>query len=89
MAQSKPWALSPLISTMPHFAHKRLSANAQIPAFSPTEESVKDSTDALHFAVTVAEGDTQSASSSAAPSPASSIVSFYSTSSGMNNFFEW
>ncbi len=86
MAQSKPWALSPLISTMPHFEHKRCPKNVQIPSFSPTE-SVKDSTDMLHFAVV--EDYTHSAFSSpgdsSPPSPSSSSSSI---ASGKTNIFE-
>ncbi|KAF8496966.1 hypothetical protein JB92DRAFT_2988748 [Gautieria morchelliformis] len=45
----KPWALSPLITTMPHFVHQELSTqNAPLPPFPPpAPESIKDDTKLL------------------------------------------
>jgi hypothetical protein len=87
MAQSKPWALSPLISTMPHFAHKRCSENAQIPSLFSLTESVKDSTDMLHFAVV--EDDTHSAFSSPGDSsPSSPLSPSSSIASGKTDIFQ-
>ena len=40
-SQSKPWALSPLISTMPHFAHRR-TGESDVPPEFPPRESLKD-----------------------------------------------
>ena len=40
-SQSKPWALSPLISTMPYFAHRRIGKSPTPPKFPP-RESLKD-----------------------------------------------
>lgn len=40
---SKPWALAPLISTMPYFAHRKVSADVetiQPPTLSVVEEDV-------------------------------------------------
>ncbi|KAI0631241.1 DUF1769-domain-containing protein [Trametes polyzona] len=36
-SRSKPWALSPLIATMPYFRHQRLPKNAPNPQFPPIE----------------------------------------------------
>ncbi|KAF8579225.1 DUF1769-domain-containing protein [Ramaria rubella] len=45
----KPWALSPLIATMPHFAHIELpSKDSPLPPFPPpAPESIKDDTSGL------------------------------------------
>ncbi|EIN08371.1 hypothetical protein PUNSTDRAFT_126442 [Punctularia strigosozonata HHB-11173 SS5] len=47
-SSSKPWALSPLITTMPYFAHTRASSSGA-PAF-PSHKSVQDDTSELHHA---------------------------------------
>ena len=49
-SQSKPWALSPLISTMPHFAHRRTEGSGTPPEFPP-RESLKDDSSQLVKAV--------------------------------------
>ena len=49
-SQSKPWALSPLISTMPHFTHRRMGGSETPPEFPP-RESLKD--DSSQLAATV------------------------------------
>jgi len=72
---TKPWALSPLIATMPHFAHKRLPADAEEPTFPPIE-SLKDSIEELHLTVI-----DESATSSGGTSPSSSASSLESVSS--------
>ncbi len=90
MSQTKPWALSPLISTMPHFAHKRLLptcgvGDISIPPF-PTTESVKESTEDLHLTVIDYHSNSPASSSPSSqssnePTPASSSLSLASTSS--------
>ncbi|KAF9652660.1 DUF1769-domain-containing protein, partial [Thelephora ganbajun] len=49
-SQTKPWALSPLISTMPHFTHKRIGESDTPPEFPP-RESLKDDNSQLAEAV--------------------------------------
>ena len=49
-SQTKPWALSPLISTMPHFAHKRIRESETSPEFPP-QESLHDDNSQLAEAV--------------------------------------
>lgn len=49
-SQTKPWALSPLISTMPHFAHRRIGESDVPPEFPP-RESLKDDNSQLAEAV--------------------------------------
>jgi len=81
LASTKPWALSPLISTMPHFVHKRLrndSADVEEPTFPPVE-SLEDSIEELHL--TVIDEPQSSASSSGGTSPSSSSSSLASVSS--------
>ncbi|KAH9933766.1 uncharacterized protein B0H18DRAFT_600935 [Fomitopsis serialis] len=40
-SSSKPWALSPLISTMPHLEHKRINGPEDVPSF-PAETLIGD-----------------------------------------------
>lgn len=49
-SQTKPWALSPLISTMPHFAHRKIGEPDALPDFPP-RESLKDDNSQLSEAV--------------------------------------
>lgn len=49
-SQNKPWALSPLISTMPHFAHRRIEESDAPPEFPP-RDSLKDDNSWLAEAV--------------------------------------
>lgn len=49
---TKPWALSPLISTMPHFAHRKIGEFDPLPEFPP-RESLKDDNSHLAEAVEV------------------------------------
>ncbi|KAF8966559.1 hypothetical protein BDZ97DRAFT_1917380 [Flammula alnicola] len=58
-SSSKPWALSPMISTMPHFMHTRLTPKSassckpsltKAPSF-PSLHSVKDDTNQLYVAL--------------------------------------
>ena len=41
-SRSKPWALSPLIATMPYFQHKRIPSGTPSPAFPPKEPLLDD-----------------------------------------------
>lgn len=47
-SKTKPWALSPLISTMPYFAHTRTDELHQVPPFPPLKP-VQDDTSQLRF----------------------------------------
>jgi len=49
-SQTKPWALSPLISTMPHFVHRKTGEFDTPPEFPP-RESLKDDNSHLAEAV--------------------------------------
>ncbi|KAK0458092.1 uncharacterized protein EV420DRAFT_1620875 [Desarmillaria tabescens] len=76
-SQSKPWALSPLISTMPHFAHSRLDRDLQdidsgIPPFPTEYTSISDDTSNLYLA-------------SVSSSPCSSTSSLSSSSSSASS----
>ena len=63
---------------MPHFAHRRLPADAEEPTFPPIE-SLEDSIEELHL--TVIDKSQSSASSSGGTSPSSSSSSLESVSS--------
>ncbi|TFK80474.1 hypothetical protein K466DRAFT_605303 [Polyporus arcularius HHB13444] len=43
-SRSKPWALSPLIATMPYFEHRPIEAGAPEPPFPPKERIADDTT---------------------------------------------
>ncbi|KAJ7185158.1 hypothetical protein B0H12DRAFT_1173921 [Mycena haematopus] len=47
-ASQKPWALSPLVATMPYLSHSRL--NSHLPSPFPSPRSITDDTSALHLA---------------------------------------
>jgi len=48
VSENPPWALSPLIATMPHFEHERVSASEPLPAFPPhQEDTIEDATESL------------------------------------------
>ena len=49
-SKTKPWALSPLISTMPHFAHQKIGKSDALPEFPP-RESLEDDNSHLSDAV--------------------------------------
>jgi len=49
-SQAKPWALSPLISTMPHFVHRRIGESDTPPEFPP-RESLQDDNSQLAEAI--------------------------------------
>ncbi|EIW78573.1 DUF1769-domain-containing protein [Coniophora puteana RWD-64-598 SS2] len=83
----RPWALSPLVSTMPHLAHRRLDdvARSMTEVFPP-KESVVDDASQLHLALTSnpsSSGSTTSGSSagSSAASSSSSLASVLSKAS--------
>lgn len=85
---TKPWALSPLIATMPHFEHKRLSSDhASLPAFPPSQ-SIADDVSHVRVASTppsCLSSRASSASSSSLSSKSSSSLSLASTSSSKSN----
>ncbi|KAJ8481793.1 hypothetical protein ONZ45_g15185 [Pleurotus djamor] len=74
-SSSKPWALSPLIATMPYFSHHRASSTVDVPAFPPAQ-SLGDDLSQLHLAIC----DSRS-SRSPSPSASSSLSSISSSSS--------
>jgi hypothetical protein len=69
-SKTKPWALSPLVSTMPHFAH---SHNSQPPKF-PSSHSLTDNNSQLPL-VFNDDDDIENDSSSSASSSTSSLSS--------------
>ncbi|KAF7426016.1 hypothetical protein PC9H_008379 [Pleurotus ostreatus] len=85
---TKPWALSPLIATMPHFEHKRLSSDqASLPAFPPIQ-SIADDVSHVRIASSppsCLSSRASSASSSSLSSKSSSSLSLASTSSSKSN----
>jgi len=81
-SQTKPWALSPLVSTMPHFAH---SHNSKPPTF-PSDQSLVDDNSQLPLAFNdEADDDTDSPFHSAPSTPSSSTSSLSSASSGSSS----
>jgi len=70
----KPWALSPLVATMPHFVHRRLREPELFPPPFPPKESLSDDTSQLHLALVTPE-------SSGSSSPGSSSSSLSSSQS--------
>ncbi|KAF8155856.1 hypothetical protein B0H34DRAFT_659245 [Crassisporium funariophilum] len=92
-SSTKPWALSPLISTMPHLAHTRVSISSENLGLKqpngtqkqqqpfPSTNSLTDSTSHLNLAIV----DSSSSSSSEASSPASSASSLSSGISSSNS----
>ncbi|KAH6896246.1 hypothetical protein BKA70DRAFT_1316696 [Coprinopsis sp. MPI-PUGE-AT-0042] len=80
-SQTKPWALSPLLSTMPHFAHHRIRDSAQSEGPFPPSTSLQDNTSELHFASNTIDDEDEEIHSeqptptvSAATSPAPSTM---------------
>jgi len=63
-SNSKPWALSPLVATMPHFVHTR-----EKDTYFPPDHSLSDDTSQLHLALVDFESPMSSASSSGLSSP--------------------
>ncbi|KAK0474156.1 hypothetical protein IW261DRAFT_1341775 [Armillaria novae-zelandiae] len=86
-SQSKPWALSPLIATMPHFVHSRLnsdvldidSASVGLAPFPDKYTSISDDTSNLYLA-SVSTGSPCSSTSSLSSSSSSSSASSSSKS---------
>ncbi|RPD75700.1 hypothetical protein L226DRAFT_507615 [Lentinus tigrinus ALCF2SS1-7] len=54
-SSSKPWALSPLIATMPYFEHKRIESRVPVPPFPP-QEPIEDDTTQLRAKSTSGKG---------------------------------
>lgn len=82
---SKPWALSPLIATMPHFAHERLYeldglTQSEIPPFPPPV-SISDDTSQLWTASTCLIRPPQSCTSTPPSFSRSSFSTSWSSSS--------
>ncbi|PPQ78628.1 hypothetical protein CVT25_010592 [Psilocybe cyanescens] len=73
-SSSKPWALSPLIATMPHFMHTRSSSSSPSEPPFNTTESIKDNNSELYLALAdeMDEVDSSSTSSGASSRSASS-----------------
>jgi len=76
---TQPWALSPLISTMPNLIHSRIDSIHPLSAFPPSR-SISDDVSQLHLALIDEHDSVDSASSSN-----SSLSSFGSSGSGKNN----
>ena len=86
LSPTKPWALSPLICTMPHFMHTRVPAadsyntvitkqvgrSCYLPPFPPTQ-SIRDSTEDLYL--TVIQGPASDSSDSSSVSSRGSKLS--------------
>ncbi|KAH9177738.1 hypothetical protein EDB89DRAFT_1844248 [Lactarius sanguifluus] len=75
---TKPWALSPLISTMPHLAHKRSNYDGW-PHFPPPQ-SLSDDTTQLHLTLKSSPLHSAPSSGAATPDSVSSVSSSVTTS---------
>lgn len=90
---TKPWALSPLISTMPHFSHSRLRSALRSPSHNsskfdlsdplfPPKHSIKDDITQIHlnYSPNLSDGESTSdlSSSSSSSSPSSLFRDFKS-----------
>ncbi|KAK7447412.1 hypothetical protein VKT23_014121 [Stygiomarasmius scandens] len=93
---TKPWALSPLISTMPYFAHTRLPSSisdTESPVSSPIEDvpefpssqSLTDDTSQLHLAIASSPASSPSSSASSSSSSLSSLSSSSAHTSDTSN----
>ncbi|KAL4252011.1 Protein of unknown function DUF1769 [Pleurotus pulmonarius] len=85
---TKPWALSPLIATMPHFVHKRLSPTyTSLPAFPPSQSIADDLSQirVVSSPPSCLSSRASSASSSSSSSKSSSSLSLASTSSSKSS----
>ncbi|KAF9262340.1 DUF1769-domain-containing protein [Marasmius fiardii PR-910] len=96
-SSTKPWALSPLISTMPHFMHTRISGSPgsspssstssldlpsiPLPPKFPPSHAITDDNSMLHLARAPSEWS----SSSSASSSSSSLASTHSYSSAKSH----
>ncbi|EGO03762.1 hypothetical protein SERLA73DRAFT_46390 [Serpula lacrymans var. lacrymans S7.3] len=81
---TKPWALSPLISTMPYFAHAKMNYNddkSSLVAPFPAEQSLMDDTSQLTMATVNSLDDSPASSASSSSSSLSSATSSTSTTS--------
>ncbi|TFK25262.1 DUF1769-domain-containing protein [Coprinopsis marcescibilis] len=67
-SQTKPWALSPLISTMPHFTHHRVRDSLSDEAPFPGKTSLVDDTSELYLAAEGSNPSSQGSSSPGSPS---------------------
>ena len=83
LSPTRPWALSPLICTMPHFMHTRVPAydtaitkqvgrSRYLPPFPPTKP-IRDSTDDLYLTVIQGPDSSDSSSVSSRGSKSSSL----------------
>ncbi|KAG2142446.1 hypothetical protein DEU56DRAFT_794471 [Suillus clintonianus] len=88
MSETKPWALSPLIATMPHFVHERLDDiraspvlehRRSAPSFPPSK-SIGEDISQLQFATA-----TEDSSSTTVLTPYSSNSSFTTPSSSLSS----
>jgi hypothetical protein len=87
MSETKPWALSPLISTMPHFVHERINDIRTSPVLEhkwsessfPPSQSIGEDTSQLQFAIA-----SSNSSSSTYLTPSSSNSSFVTPSSSLS-----
>lgn len=90
MSDTKPWALSPLIATMPHFVHKRIDDIRASPVLEhtrsqssfPPSQSIGEDTSQLQFAIASSNSSSStyltpysSNSPFATPSSSSSVAS--------------
>jgi len=80
-SHTKPWALSPLVSTMPHFAH---SHNSEPPKF-PSDNALMDDNSELPLVFHDDEEDISSESPSPASSASSSTSSLSSSASSVHS----
>lgn len=98
-SSTKPWALSPLVSTMPHMTYSRLpspdcssggkdspsqSAAKEAMSSFPLKESLRDSTPDLYLALVEDSDDTASTSSGSSSGSISSKASALSSSSRLS-----
>lgn len=99
MSDTKPWALSPLIATMPYFMHERIDDIRASPLLEdgrsksidhsfPPSQSIGEDTSQLQFAIASSNsrGSTDSSFSSSASSLASSSSSLSSSSTKHSSF---
>ncbi|KAG1776294.1 hypothetical protein EV702DRAFT_1109510 [Suillus placidus] len=97
MSETKPWALSPLIATMPHFVHERIDGvrashvveHKQSESSFPPSKSIGEDTSQLQFAIASSNSSSSTyltpySSNSPFATPSSSL-SVASTSSNLSN----
>ncbi|KAI0754327.1 hypothetical protein C8Q80DRAFT_1265979 [Daedaleopsis nitida] len=66
-SKSKPWALSPLIATMPYFEHKRVEQAAPVPAF-PRKDPIGDDTTEMRTTSALTSGSGKNGKTKDSPS---------------------